>query len=490
MTYYLYIVNYFIDIDFFYQAVHGFFIYKDAVCSFDLYVLILFSAEKRKTANARDNMKKSFYIETFGCQMNKSDSELMAANLVSQGFLPAASEEDADIVIFNTCSVRNHAENRALSRIRTARRRAEATIVVAGCMAQRIGGTLVRDGIADVAIGPYQSPIAGDILSIYFSSKRNTFLSQDANDFEERIHPSATINPVNSWHRWVTITHGCENFCAYCIVPHVRGKLISFPSAKIFEYIRLLVSNGATEITLLGQNVNQYGQDNGDIPFYRLLEKAAQIPGIQKINFLTSHPKDFSRETVEVIRDNPNISRAIHLPLQSGSDRILALMNRRYTIGHYYKVIEDIVRILNDYAVSTDLIVGFPGETEAEFKMTIDAVRCIRFDEAFTYAYSPRESTAAYALEETLSREEKIARLNELIAVEREIAQEKLLRRINRDEKALVETISKKSTEEVMGKTFLNHPVVLPGGENDIGRMIKVKILRVVGNTLYGERIA
>lgn len=435
-------------------------------------------------------MNKRFFIETFGCQMNKSDSELMAENLLSRGFLPADAEEFADIVIFNTCAVRNHAENRALSRIRSAGARRGRTIVVAGCMAQRIGKKIIEDGIADLVIGPYQTPVAGEIVELFFSSKQNLFLSQDEMDFHPRLNREAAMKSAPSWHRWVTITHGCENYCAYCIVPHVRGKLISFPSKTIIEYVKTLATCGAAEITLLGQNVNQFGQDTGDVPFYKLLEKVSEIPGIQKINFLTSHPKDFSRETLEVIRDHPNISRAVHLPLQSGSDAILRAMNRRYTIAHYYGIIEDMERILGDYAISTDLIVGFPGETEEDFKMTLEAVRRIRFDEAFTYAYSPREGTAAYAFEETLGRDEKLSRLNELIVIQREIAREKLVRRIARKEEALVEAISKKSSKEVMGKTFLNHPVVLPGGKDDIGRMVKVKIIEVIGNTLYAERIA
>ncbi len=421
--------------------------------------------------------------------MNKSDSELMAENLRAQGFSAAATEEDADIVIFNTCSVRNHAENRALSRIKAASVRKDQIIVVAGCMAQRIGTKIIDEGIASLIIGPYQTPIAGELLQLFFSSGQRVFLSQNTKDFHPRFNGVPSVKSAHFWHRWVTITHGCENFCAYCIVPYVRGKLISFPSATIVSYIELLASSGASEITLLGQNVNQYGQDSGDIPFFRLLEKAANVHGISKINFLTSHPKDFSRETLEVIRDYPNISRAIHLPLQSGSDRILCAMNRHYTTAHYYHIIADMERILGDYAISTDLIVGFPGETEEDFKMTLEMVRRIRFDEAFTYAYSPREGTAAFGLEETLSADEKTSRLNELIALQREISREKLIHRIDRREEVLVEAISKKSSEEVMGKTFLNHPVVLPGGSDDIGHMVKVKIVKVIGNTLYAERI-
>ncbi|MCX7679069.1 MAG: tRNA (N6-isopentenyl adenosine(37)-C2)-methylthiotransferase MiaB [Spirochaetes bacterium] len=435
-------------------------------------------------------MSKHYYIETFGCQMNKNDSELMEENLQRYGYVPAQAEKDADIVIFNTCSVRNHAENRALARIRQVKKRTGKIIAVAGCMAQRLGERLIAQGLADMVIGPYQSPIVGELIEIYISSGKRAFLSQNLRDFHHRLQNLLVQRNNASWHRWVTITHGCENFCAYCVVPYVRGRLISFSSRTIVEYVRTLAAQGAKEITLLGQNVNQFGHDSGDIPFHSLLENVAKVPGIQKINFLTSHPKDFRRETLEVIRDNPNISRAIHLPLQSGSNDILRAMNRQYTIEHYYRLIEEMEHILGDYAISTDLIVGFPGESRADFEKTIEAVRRICFDDAFTYAYSPREGTAAYAMAETISKEEKSARLNELIAVQREISRMKLQKRINRNENALVEAMSKKSQKEVMGKTFLNHPVVLPGGRDDIGQFVRVKILKVVGNTLYAERIA
>lgn len=430
-----------------------------------------------------------YYIETFGCQMNKSDSELMAENLKLHGYVSAPSEEEADIIIFNTCAVRSHAENRALARIRAARKRTKAMIVVAGCMAQRLAKELIASKLADLVIGPYQLPIVGEIVGIHRASGERVFVSQDLHDFQHRIHPSMAKRKPTSWHQWVTITHGCENFCAYCIVPYVRGRLISFASHAILEYIQLLAAQGVCEITLLGQNVNQFGHDTNDIPFHMLLEKVAKIRGIQKINFLTSHPKDFTKETLKVIRDNPNISRWIHLPLQSGSNKILHAMNRNYTIEHYLNIVEEMDDILGEYAISTDLIVGFPGETRADFEKTIDAVKKIGFDEAFMYAYSPREGTAAYALSETISKEEKRARLEELIALQREISRKKLERQINRKESALVESISKRSPNEVLGKTFLNHPVVLPGSTHDIGTFVTVKIVSIKGNTLYAERI-
>ncbi|MBP9042532.1 MAG: tRNA (N6-isopentenyl adenosine(37)-C2)-methylthiotransferase MiaB [Spirochaetes bacterium] len=435
---------------------------------------------------------KKFYIETFGCQMNKDDSELIRYSMLMNGFEETSSEDEADICIFNTCSVREHAENRALSRIKIAgnKKTHPKTIVVAGCMAQRLGQRLIDDKLADIVTGPYQAPDLGAIVAQKLQSQNpGVFLSQEISDFKERLNLSMIRHSETNWHKWVTITHGCENFCAYCIVPYVRGKLISFPSEKIIQYIKELATRGVIEITLLGQNVNQYGQDCSEIPFYKLLEKAAEIDGIKKVNFLTSHPMDFEPEIIEVIKEHDNISKSIHLPLQSGSDSILKAMNRKYSIKDYFKIIETINKNLRDFSISTDLIVGFPGETEEDYKNTLDAVMKIRFDEAFMYAYSPREGTPASMLKETLSREEKIERLKKLISIQRNISLEKLKARINKIEYVIGEKISKKSSQEITGKTFLNHPVVFKGSYDDIGKVISVNILSVKGTTLVGEKI-
>ena len=438
-------------------------------------------------------MNMKYHIETFGCQMNKGDSELMDLSLSRCGFHRATVEGDAGIIIFNTCSVRSHAEERALSRIRRARAAAPGSIiVVAGCMAQRLGETLLDDGTIQMVVGPYHTPHIGEHVTGYIDdNNRNSYLSQEIDDFGSRIDYQLVHHPdLNPWHKWVTITHGCTNFCSYCIVPYVRGTLISFPSEQVLQYCRLLAQQGITEISLLGQNVNQYGHDSNDIPFYRLLERVAVIPGLNRLNFLTSHPKDFDDNIIKVIRDNPVISRSLHLPLQSGSDRIFKKMNRQYTMKHYMGIVETVERELDSYSLSTDLIVGYPGETAMDYDKTLDAVKTIRYDDAFTYAYSPREGTAAFNESEMLSKEEKMARLSGLIQVQRAISREKLESRINSSEDLIVEKISKKSSDEVMGKTFLNHPVVLPGNMKDIGKKLRVAITGIKGSTLYGKRIA
>jgi tRNA-2-methylthio-N6-dimethylallyladenosine synthase len=424
--------------------------------------------------------------------MNKGDSELIGLSLIRAGHTECASPLEADIIVFNTCSVRQHAEDRVTSRIGAIknRRKDNSVIVIAGCMAQRIGRSLIEQGLADITIGPYESPRTGEIVEKYFNGLRSktAYNSQSSEDFNTRID-FGLINKKDDlpWHKWVTITHGCENFCSYCIVPYVRGRLISFPSDSIIEYVKELAAGGIKEITLLGQNVNQYGGDK-DMPFYKLLEKISEINGLIKINFLTSHPKDFDENIIHVLRDNKIISRAIHLPMQSGSNTVLKAMNRKYSIEHYLNIVEKINSELDSYSLSTDIIVGFPGETEKDFEATLNAVRQVRFDDAFMYAYSPREGTAAYKLKETLSRDMKIGRLNTLIVLQKGISREKLLTRINANEEMIAERISKRSGKEIMGKTLLNHPVITPGLPEDIGKKIQIKITELKGNTLYGTR--
>lgn len=440
-------------------------------------------------------MSIKFRIETFGCQMNIGDSELMKLSMKKNGFIEAGNMQDAEIQIYNTCSVRAHAEKRALARIAASKGMAytkNRITVVTGCMAQRLGEELLKKKIASIVIGPYQSPRLGEIISEYILNKKNRlFISQEKSLFSERITTEfAGYRDMKPWHKWITITHGCENHCAYCIVPYVRGRLISFPSGKIIEFIRGLADSGLTEVTLLGQNVNQYGQDSGDIPFYKLLEKTASIEGIIKISFMTSHPMDFTEDIIQVIGSSTNISRGIHLPLQSGSDRILQAMNRRYTIAHYFSIMEKINKILPDYAVSTDLITGFPGETIDDFNATLKAVKEIKFDEAFMFSYSPREGTPAYNLKESITAKEKSLRLSELISIQREISLEKLKKRTGSNERVMAYKFSKKSVSEVAGKTFLNHPVVFRGDINDIGRERIVHIREVRGSTLIGEKIS
>ena len=440
-------------------------------------------------------MNKNFYIETFGCQMNVSDSELIRSSMTKNNFKEVGNPKDAYICIFNTCSIRDNAEKRALGRIKTVKGKglkAAKFVVVAGCMAQRLGNELIKRTGADIIIGPYQLPNIGDMLSNSLNFKKDKlYISQERSDFADRLpYEFVETRGDDPWHKWVTITHGCENFCAYCIVPITRGRLISFDSKGIIRYIKGLTESGVIEITLLGQNVNQYGKDSGDIPFHKLLKKISSIEQLVKINFLTSHPMDFTEDIIHVINDSANISRSIHLPIQSGSDNILKAMNRKYTLSHYYSIVEKINNVIPDYAISTDFIVGFPGETEDDFSMTLQAAKNIKFDEAFMFAFSPRAGTPAYLLEDSVDENEKQSRLERLILEQRKISLEKLKRRLNKQEMVIADKISKKSNLEVAGRTFLNHPVVFKGDNNDIGKESIIEIDGVRGSTLFGKKIS
>lgn len=424
--------------------------------------------------------------------MNKNDSELIELSMTGAGFVKADDVDSADILIVNTCSVRATAENRAIVRMRSSKplKKRGGIVVAAGCMAQRIGPELIKKKIAHMVVGPYQVPETGQLVRRYlkFSGDRE-FLSQDIYDFSQRLNPRLTKKSSHDWHRWITISHGCENFCSYCIVPHVRGKLVSFKSSEILEHIKQMADLGVIEITLLGQNVNQYGLDSNDIPFYSLMAKAAEIDGLKKINFLTSHPMDFNEDIISVIIDHKNIARSVHLPLQSGSDRILRLMNRKYTMESYNKIVDMVRKIPGGSSISTDIIVGFPGETAEDFMETMDAVKKIGFDDAFTYVYSERSGTPASKIAETITKEEKHSRLGELIVVQRAISKEKLRARIGMTELVIAETVSKKNSSELAGKTFFNHPVVFPGDKSDIGIMKEIKIEGVKGHALHGREI-
>ncbi|HEY1405564.1 MAG TPA: tRNA (N6-isopentenyl adenosine(37)-C2)-methylthiotransferase MiaB [Spirochaetota bacterium] len=432
-----------------------------------------------------------YYIETFGCQMNKNDSELMELSMSSEGFVKSESRIEADILIFNTCSVRNTAERRATARIREARsHKRKAILVLAGCMAQRTGSQYLSKKYADIVVGPYQTPIIGRIVKEHIAGSRlQIFTSLDNTDFAPRISTDTIIgNSETPWHAYVTITHGCENFCTYCIVPYVRGKLISFSSQSILEYTKRLVEKGVISITLLGQNVDQYGQDNGEIPFHALLDSIASIDGLKRIQFLTSHPKDFSEDIIKVIRDHDNISRSIHLPMQSGSDLILKKMNRAYTLQHYKSLVDLIKKHLADeYALSSDFIVGFPGETDDDFKETLQAVRDIRFSDAFTYAYSPREGTDAFHLSDSIPQEIKIARLNELISIQKDITAAYRKGRVGKNDTVIVEQSNSGRDNEFFGKTLLNYPVLVHGSEIVPGSAIDVSITGCQGTTLIGS---
>lgn len=411
---------------------------------------------------------------------------------MSEGFEPTQDYKDADIIVFNTCSVRENAERRAFVRMREMRAHKQKSVfVLAGCMAQRTQDEFIKSKLINCSIGPYMAPDIGRIVKDYISGKGSSLLtSQLRENFSPRFGAIESVKNIHPWHRYVTITHGCENFCSYCIVPYVRGKLISFPSQSIIEHIKRLIDAGVFEITLLGQNVNQYGQDCGEIPFYSILEKISSIAGLKRLSFLTSHPKDFQIETIRTIANYPVLSRSIHLPLQSGSDAILSKMNRGYTSTQYVETIEQIRSILGEEcSLTTDIIVGHPGETEENFKETLSLLKKCRFNDAFTYAYSSRSGTASSLMEDQISSEEKSRRLDETIREQNKHGYENKTKRIGIIEDVLIENISSRIENGFFGKTHLLHPIIVTGNDLKPGTFVKALVTEIKGKTLIANAV-
>ncbi|MFH1259762.1 MAG: tRNA (N6-isopentenyl adenosine(37)-C2)-methylthiotransferase MiaB [Elusimicrobiota bacterium] len=347
------------------------------------------------------------YIKTFGCQMNVYDSELIEQGLESKGYFLAKNREEADLLIVNTCAVRGHAEERALSAIgelkKLKQKNPNIIIVLAGCLAQHHQKKIFkRFAQIDLVLGTDQVADLPSLLDGFLANRRKT-----AAVGRKRV--SARLKGRGVKHSFVTIIRGCDNACAYCIVPSVRGPAVSRPKEEILAEIEGLAASGTKEITLLGQNVNAYRQDGSG--FSSLLSRIEQIAGIEKIGFVTNHPKDMIREIIETISGMKKFSGSLHLPVQSGSDRVLEKMNRGYTRKHYLQLIKNIRQFLPNCRITTDIIVGFPGETEADFKQTLSLVEEIKFAAAYTFKYSLRPGTVSSRLENNIPLEVKKERL-------------------------------------------------------------------------------
>ncbi len=418
--------------------------------------------------------------------MNKSDSIDIALSLEESGYRRADSDEDADIVVLNTCSVREHAEERVIGRLGYYRalkeRRKDISIVFAGCMAQQQGeGIIRRFPEIDVVAGTYHRLDIPDALQCLEKTEGHV-VRIDCGHYEF----SSYRGDRKEGHRaWVNIIKGCSNYCSYCIVPYVRGPEKSKASGEIVAEVEELAAAGVVEVVLLGQNVNAYGRDSEDIGFIELLERLNDIPGIRWIRFLTSHPKDFNGEMVRRIACLDSVCRHFHLPLQSGSDRILSLMNRKYNVRHYRTVIDAIRTHLPGSSITTDIIVGFPSESEKDFRMTLDMAKEIEFDDAFTYRYSRRPGTKAGELQEQLPSETAARRLEELIALQRKVSYKKNRTEIGKTLTALVEKPSRKDAGEMLCSTNKNKMVVADT-KKPAGTFITLRISGISGNTLKG----
>lgn len=423
-----------------------------------------------------------FYIETYGCQMNVADSELVITILSTAGHTLVSDINEAELIMFNTCSVRAHAEDRVLGRISNERHRKKANpslmIGVLGCMAQRIGKRLIDDHLGiDFAIGVDQYDQLPQILSsgIY---KEHIKLDFDS----EQVYPDLMPSHQSKTCGFVTIMRGCNNFCTYCIVPHVRGRERSRPWHDVYADVLQAGKQGLKDITLLGQNVNSY--NNAEIDFSDLLRKINEIDEIERIRFITSHPKDLSYKLIDTMAECSKICEHIHLPLQSGNDRVLNEMNRGYTSAHYMSLITRLKSMIPNIAITTDLIAGFPSETDDEFRDTLSLMQDIQFDYSFCFKYSPREGTTAASFPHQIAEEIRLARLQEMIDLQREITLSKFRSNIGKEVEVYVEDISKKDANMVSGKTRDYKIAVLPGNSSDIGTLKTAIVREATAGTL------
>ncbi len=419
--------------------------------------------------------------------MNVADSELVAAILEREKHRITNNISEADVIIFNTCSVREHAENRVLGRISNemARKRhnPELKIGVIGCMAQRLGNSLFQmNKNIDFVVGVDQYKKLPEIISQ--AEKNNSRSNTDFNPNE--IYSSIQSHHYGKFNAFVTIMRGCNNFCSYCIVPYTRGRERSRPVQDILNEIEFLGKKGFKDITLLGQNVNSYNFQKTN--FAELLYLANKIDTIKRLRFVTSHPKDLSDEVIDAMANSSKVCEHLHLALQSGNDEILKKMNRGYSAEQFFQIIEHLRAKMPEIAITTDVIAGFPGETERQFEDTIELLKKIRFDYAFTFKYSPRAGTKAAEFPDHIPENIRLERLQRLIKLQENITLEKYQQQIGKTKEIYVEKISKKSKLEVSGKSRDFKITVFPGSKNLIEKFVNVKITSATGWTLRGER--
>ena len=454
---------------------------------------------------------KQLLIETYGCQMNVADSEVVAAVMKMAGYEVTEALDDADAVFLNTCSVRDNAEQKILSRLeflRSIKRRRPLIIGVLGCMAERVKEELMETHGADLVCGPdaYMS-LPELIAQVELGHKAINVALSTSETYRDVVPQRLHANLIGGF---VSIMRGCNNFCHYCIVPYTRGRERSRDVESILREVTDLRDRGFKEVTLLGQNVNSYigqldnlqmdnchddknnrGIVNGQIvKFPDLLRRVAQAVPEMRVRFTTSHPKDMSDETLRVIAEEPNVCRHIHLPVQSGSDAVLARMNRKYTRAWYLDRVAAIRKIVPDCGLTTDIFVGYCGETEEDHQLSLSLMREVGYDSAFMFKYSERPGTyASKHLPDNVPEEVKLQRLNELIALQNEISAQNNARQVGKVVEVLVEGTSKRSRDQLFGRTEQNRVVVFDRGNHHIGERVMVKITSSSSATLKGEAL-
>ncbi len=440
-----------------------------------------------------NKQREKFYkIITYGCQMNERDSEKIAGMLENIGYNKTENLDDADIIFFNTCTVRKKAEQKVFGKVGSLKKLKEKNediiIGVGGCMMQ----------IEETAEKLYQKlPHVDLILGTHNLHRLPVLVKKIARnrdriieiwDQQEGLIPDVPSRRSGDYKAWVSIIRGCNNFCSYCIVPYVRGREKSRPDEEIIQEIKELAGQGVKEVTLLGQNVNSYGHDlDQNINFSQLLKKIDKMTDLKRIRFMTSHPRDFSVDLIKTIKNSDSICEHLHLPLQAGSTPILKKMNRGYTAEQYRSIITSIRDEIPQAAITTDIIVGFPGEKEKHFQETLNLVQDIKFDMAFTFSYSRREGTPAADMKQQVPEDVKDRRLQELMKVQNEISLYKNQELVGKEVSVLVEGPSKNNPDKYSGRTRTRKQVIVPADENLAGKIVRAKIQKANSWTLYGE---
>ena len=433
--------------------------------------------------------KNNVYIETYGCQMNFADTELVMGILKSNGFEVAKEIEDANVILLNTCSIRDNAEQKIFHRLehlRGNKRNKPGTVVgILGCMAERLRKDLIEEKkIVDLVVGPDEYRRLPEFITTAYSGEKGIGVKLSRTETYDDIVPYRE----EGLSAWISVMRGCDKFCTFCVVPFTRGRERSRSLDSIVDEVKQIHQRGFKEVTLLGQNVNSYSDNGKD--FSDLLASCAMSAPAVRIRYSTSHPQDFSDKLLYTIAEHNNICNYIHLPVQSGSNRILELMNRTYTIEHYLNIIDKARKIIPGVSFSTDIIAGFPTETEEDHLQTLEVMKKVRYDGAYMFKYSPREGTKAYQMGDDVPEEVKTKRLNDIIDLQQSISTEINVAQIGTTETILIESTSKKSDDFYSGRTDSNKICIIPRDNGiNIGDYVKVKIVRANSATLFGEML-
>ncbi len=438
-------------------------------------------------------MGKKYWLETYGCQMNVAESESLSHELEERGWSMAQEPEEADLVLLHTCSVRQTAENRIWGRLGYFKHLKENrgfTLGIMGCMAERLKNT-IREKVpeVDMVIGNFSKDKLPEYLDAHAELEWKDNLLDSSDYVFQEIHATGS-----DFKAFVPIMHGCNNFCTYCIVPYVRGREVSRNPESILRELHALEARGIQEVTFLGQNVNSYHfvtEQGTAVSFTDLLHRVlAEVKGIGWFRFMSSHPKDVPEPLIDMISREERICSHVHLAVQHGSNAVLKRMNRNYTREGFMSLVDTMKRRIPDLSLTTDLLIGFPGETRKDLDDTKELMKYVQFADAFTYYYNPREGTKAFSFPHEVPDDEKHARLSEIIDLQREISSKLKRLRINRVEKVLVERVSRKNEDELLGRTARNEMVVFPASPEAVGSFLTVRLLSLHGNTFAGRVVS